>query len=92
LLKLPAPDAGAMLHVTPLFAGSPAALAVIAAVPPACTWATGALMETTTFGGGGGGALLPPQPAIAAHRIKIEYESVSELDFTRPPQTWTWDP
>ena len=68
LLRLPAPDAGTKLHVTPFPVGSPDALAVSVTVPPAGTCAVALETDTVILGGGGGGALLVLQPvAIAAH-------------------------
>ena len=80
LLSLPAPEAGDMLHVTPLFAGSPAAPAVSATVPPANTWAAAADIDTMIFGGGGGGVLLLLQPemlptktALGSNKLRINF-------------------
>ena len=69
LLKLPAPEAGSMFQVTPLPAGSPTALPVIATVPPASTWPVAADMDTVILGGG---ALVPLlKPARTAARIEF---------------------
>ena len=86
LLKLPAPEAGSMLQVTPLFAGSPMALPVSANVPPASIWLVAEEMDTVMFGGGGG---VPPllQPAMTVRKSKPGNRRVrtSKL-FTGPPQ------
>jgi hypothetical protein len=75
-----------MLHVTPLFAGSPMALPVSATVPPASTWLTAEEMDTMMFGGGG---VAPPllQPAMTVRQSKPANRRVrtSKL-FTGPPQ------
>ena len=71
LLRVPAPEAGDRLHVTPLFAGSPLAPPVSPAVPPARTCTLAAETETVMFGGGGGGVLLPLQPAVKAAKSKL---------------------
>jgi hypothetical protein len=82
LLRLPAPEAGSMLHVTPLFAGSPTALPVSATVPPASTWLAAADMDTVIFGGGGGGVLLP-QPVMIVKETKLDSERArANLLFT----------
>jgi hypothetical protein len=87
LLKLPAPEAGSMLHVTPLFAGSPAALPVSATVPPASTWLAAADMDTVMFGGGGGGGVLLPQPVMIVTETKPDSKRVrTNLLFTGPPE------
>lgn len=88
LIKLPAPEAGRMLHITPLFAGSPTALPVSATVPPASTWLAAADIDAVMFGGGGGGALLPLlQPAMTVAKTKPGTESVrANLLFTGPPE------
>jgi hypothetical protein len=46
LLKVPAPDAGEMVHVTPRPDGSLFALALIGTTPPACTVAVVGETET----------------------------------------------
>ena len=93
LLILPAPE-GEMLHVTPLFAGSPAAPPLSATVPPASTWGAAADMETIMFGGGGGGVLLPLQPEMPATKTEPGSNKVRiSLLFTGASLTqWTWNP
>lgn len=75
LLRVPAPEAGDRFQVTPLFAGSPLALPVSAAVPPASTCGLEEETETVTFGGGGGGGggvLLLLHPAVTTSRNMYE--------------------
>jgi len=86
LLKLPAPEAGSMLHVTPLFAGSPTALPVSATVPPASTWLAAADMDTVMFGGGGGGVLLPQPVTIVTETKPDSKRARANLLFTGPPE------
>ncbi len=75
-----------MLQVTPLFAGSPSALAVSPTVPPASTKLLAAEMVTVMIGGGGGGPLLP-QPAMSVTKSSPASKRVrTELLFTGPPQ------
>jgi hypothetical protein len=80
-----------MLHVTPLFAGSPLAPPVSATVPPACTWLAVADMDTVMFGGGGGLLLL--QPAMTVTKTEVGSKKVrTNLLFMGPPKTREWNP
>jgi hypothetical protein len=76
-----------MLHITPLFAGSPAALPVSTTVPPASTWLVAAETDTVMMGGGGGGgALLLLQPAISVNETATRSRSGrKDVLFTGPP-------
>jgi len=77
-----------MLHVTPLFAGSPAAPPVSATVPPASTWGAAADTDTMMFGvgGGGGGVLLPLQPEMPVIKTEPGSNKVrTNWLFTGPP-------
>ena len=76
LLRLPAPDAGIRLHVTPLPAGSPAALPVSVTVPPAGTCTTALEIDTVILGGGGGGAPLLLQPVATSVHSKPRRKNV----------------